>query len=114
VLARVTVPILERYYLAISLLLRAGPGRLTQDALERECELTAQRMAMLYELNSPEFFDRALFGNFVQRLAEHAVLAIGADEKIAFEPAVLEAVASDAQLVLQEQIRNSILQVVHR
>ena len=114
VLARVTVPILERYYLAISLLLRAGPGRLTQDALERECELTAQRMAMLYELNSPEFFDRALFGNFVQRLAEHAVLAIGADETIAFEPAVLEAVASDAQLVLQEQIRNSILQVVHR
>ena len=114
VLARVTVPILERYYLAISLLLRAGTGRLTQDALERQCELTAQRMAMLYELNSPEFFDRALFGNFVQRLAEHAVLTIGADEKIAFEPAVLEAVASDAQLVLQEQIRNSILQVVHR
>jgi glycerol-3-phosphate O-acyltransferase len=114
VLARVTVPILERYYLAISLLLRAGPGRLTQDALERQCELTAQRMAMLYELNSPEFFDRALFGNFVQRLAEHAVLTIGADEMIAFEPAVLEAVASDAQLVLQEQIRNSILQVVHR
>ena len=24
-------------------------------------------MAMLYELNSPEFFDRALFGNFVER-----------------------------------------------
>jgi len=27
---------------------------------------------------------------------------------------VLEAVAADAQLVLHEQIRNSILQVVHR
>ena len=33
---------------------------------------------------------------------------------MAFEPAVLEAVATDAQLVLHEQIRNSILQVVHR
>ncbi|HET7203712.1 MAG TPA: glycerol-3-phosphate 1-O-acyltransferase PlsB [Steroidobacteraceae bacterium] len=114
VLARVTVPILERYYLAISLLLRAGSGRLTQEALERQCQLTAQRMAMLYELNSPEFFDRALFGNFVQRLAERNVLAIGPDGKIEFVPAVLEAVASDAQLVLHEQIRNSILQVVHR
>ena len=114
VLARVTVPILERYYLAISLLLRAGPGRLTQEALERQCQLTAQRMALLYELNSPEFFDRALFANFVQRLVERDVLAIDGDERIAFRPPVLEAVAADAQLVLHEQIRNSILQVVHR
>ncbi|HEX6573042.1 MAG TPA: hypothetical protein VF055_13540, partial [Steroidobacteraceae bacterium] len=114
VLARVTVPILERYYLAISLLLRAGSGRVTQEALERQCKLTAQRMAMLYELNSPEFFDRALFGNFVQRLAERDVLALGEDDRITFEPAVLHAIAADAQLVLHEQIRNSILQVVHR
>ena len=114
VLARVTVPILERYYLALSLLLRAGPGRLTQEALERQCQLTAQRMAMLYEINSPEFFDRALFGNFVQRLAERDVLALGEDDKINFDPAVLHAIAADAQLVLHEQIRNSILQVVHR
>ena len=114
VLARITVPILERYYLAISLLLRAGPGRLTQEALERQCQLTAQRMAMLYELNSPEFFDRAQFGNFVERLAERKVLAVGEEERITFDPRGLQAIAADAQLVLHEQIRNSILQVVHR
>ena len=114
VLARITVPILERYYLAISLLLRAGPGRLTQEALERQCQLTAQRMAMLYELNSPEFFDRALFGNFVEQLAERGVLVVGEEERITFDAAGLQAIAADAQLVLHEQIRNSILQVVHR
>jgi glycerol-3-phosphate O-acyltransferase len=114
VLARITVPIIERYYLAISLLLRAGPGRLTQEALERQCQLMAQRMAMLYELNSPEFFDRALFGNFVERLAERGVLATGDEQRITFDPVVLQAIAADAQLVLHEQIRNSILQVVHR
>ena len=114
VLARITVPILERYYLAISLLLRAGPGRLTQEALERQCQLTAQRMAMLYELNSPEFFDRALFGNFVEQLAERGVLVVGEEERIAFDAEGLQAIAADAQLVLHEQIRNSILQVVHR
>ena len=114
ILARITVPIIERYYLAISLLLRAGPARLTQEALEHQCQLTAQRMAMLYELNSPEFFDRALFALFVERLAAREVVAIGADERIGFDPVVLEAVAADAQIVLHEQIRNSILQVVHR
>jgi glycerol-3-phosphate O-acyltransferase len=114
VLARITVPILERYYLAISLLLRAGSGRLTQEALERQCQLTAQRMAMLYELDSPEFFDRALFGLFIERLAGRDVVAFGAEERITFDPVTLETVAADAQIVLHEQIRNSILQVVHR
>ena len=114
VLARVTVPILERYYLAISLLLRSGSGKLTQEALELQCQLTAQRMAMLYELNSPEFFDRALFGNFIERLHQRDVVCIGADDRIGYDSAVLQSVATDAQYVLHEQIRNSILQVVHR
>ena len=114
VLARISVPILERYYLAISLLLRAGSGRLTQEALEQQCQLTAQRMAMLYELNSPEFFDRALFGNFVERLRARNVVSVAAEDRLVFDAVVLEAVASDAQFVLHEQIRNSILQVVHR
>jgi glycerol-3-phosphate O-acyltransferase len=114
VLARLSVPILERYYLAISLLLRSGSGRLTQEALERQCQLTAQRMAMLYELNSPEFFDRALFGNFIERLRSRNVVSEAAEGRLVFDAKVLEAVASDAQFVLHEQIRNSILQVVHR
>ena len=114
VLARISVPILERYYLAISLLLRAGSGRLTQEALERQCQLTAQRMAMLYELNSPEFFDRALFGKFIERLRSRKVISEAAEGRLVFDARVLEAVASDAQFVLHEQIRNSILQVVHR
>ena len=114
ILARATVPILERYYLAIALLLKAGSGRLTQEALERQCRLVAQRMALLHEINSPEFFDRALFGNFVDLLRSREVLTTTGDGRLAYEPTMLEAIQSDAQLVLQEQIRNSILQVVHR
>ncbi len=114
VLARATVPIIERYYIAVSLLLKAGSGKLTQDALERQCQLTAQRMSMLYELNSPEFFDRALFGNFLDLLRSRRVLGESADGRLTFEPVMLEAIVNDAQLVLHEQIRNSILQVVHR
>jgi glycerol-3-phosphate O-acyltransferase len=114
VLAQATVPILERYYLALALLLKAGSGRLTPEALERQCELMAQRMALLYEINSPEFFDRALFRNFVEQLRVRGVLTITEEEKLGFDPAVLEAVVADAQMVLNEQVRNSILQVVHR
>jgi glycerol-3-phosphate O-acyltransferase len=114
VLAQATMPILERYYLALALLLKAGPGRLTQEALERQCQLMAQRMALLYEINSPEFFDKSLFQNFLGLLRERQVLSVGDEDKIEFDVGMLEAIVSDAQVVLNEQVRNSILQVVHR
>ncbi len=114
ILAQVTVPILERYYLALALLLKAGSGRLTPEALERQCELMAQRMAMLYEINSPEFFDRALFRNFVEQLRLRGVLELTEDGRFGFDPALIESIVADAQTVLNEQVRNSILQVVHR
>ena len=114
VLARATVPIIERFYLAISLLIKSGSGRVTQDALENQCQLTAQRMSMLYELNAPEFFDKALFSNFIDLLRRRDVVNVTPDGKLGYDDAMLQAIAADAQLVLQEQIRNSILQVVHR
>jgi glycerol-3-phosphate O-acyltransferase len=114
VLARATVPIIERYYLAVSLLLKAGSGVLTQAELERQCELMAQRMSMLYELSAPEFFERAQFKNFIDLARARKVLGTAADGTLTFEPAMVEAIVHDAQLVLHEQMRNSILQIVHR
>jgi len=69
---------------------------------------------MLYELNAPEFFDRSLFGNFVDLLRSRRVVQVGADGKLTYEDAMLTAIAADARMVLHEQIRNSILQIVHR
>jgi glycerol-3-phosphate O-acyltransferase len=111
-LAQVTVPILERYYLAISLLLKAGSGRVSQESLENQCQLMAQRMSLLYELNSPEFFDKALFKNFIDLLRARNVVGVNAEGRITYTE-MLIAVSADAQLVLHEQIRNSILQVTH-
>ncbi|HTE43120.1 MAG TPA: glycerol-3-phosphate 1-O-acyltransferase PlsB [Steroidobacteraceae bacterium] len=111
-LAQVTVPIIERYYLTIALLLKSGSGRISQDALENQCQLMAQRMSLIYELNSPEFFDKALFKNFIDLLRSRNVLGVNAEGRLTYTELLL-AVSSDAQLVLHEQIRNSILQVTH-
>jgi glycerol-3-phosphate O-acyltransferase len=112
-LAHITVQIIERYYLVIAVLLKAGSGRLSQDVLETQCQLMAQRMSLLYELNSPEFFDRALFKNFIDLLRARNVLGVNAEGRLTYTD-MLPAVADDAQLVLHEQIRNSVLQVTHR
>jgi glycerol-3-phosphate O-acyltransferase len=109
-LAQATIQTIERYYLAISMLLKAGSGVITQKALEQDCQLAAQRINMLYGFNSPEFFDRALFGNFIDLLRERGVIRVGEGATLEFGD-VLVRVAADAQLVLSEQIRHSILQV---
>jgi glycerol-3-phosphate O-acyltransferase len=109
-LAQATIQTVERYYLAIALLLQAGSGNITQEALELRCHLMAQRMSVLYGLNSPEFFDKSLFRSFIDLLRRRNVVHASAESKLSFGEPLL-AVAADAQLVLSEQIRHSILQV---
>jgi glycerol-3-phosphate O-acyltransferase len=111
-LAQATIQTIERYYLAIALLVRAGSGEITQRLLEQRCQLMAQRMTMLYGFNSPEFFDASLFENFIDLLRARGVVRTGESGRLLFDE-VLIRVAADAQLVLSEQIRHSILQVTH-
>jgi glycerol-3-phosphate O-acyltransferase len=110
VLAQATIQTLERYYLAIALLLQAGSGTITAEALEERCHLMAQRMTVLYGLDSPEFVDRSLFRNFIELLRKRNVIQLSEDNKLLFGEPLL-AVGTDARLVLSEQIRHSILQV---
>jgi glycerol-3-phosphate O-acyltransferase len=108
VLAQATIQTIERYYLAISQLVAAGSGQITQSVLEERCELNAQRISMLYGLNSPEFFDRTLFENFIDLLRRRGVIRSSAAGKLEFNEVLLR-VAADAQFVLSEQIRHSVM-----
>jgi glycerol-3-phosphate O-acyltransferase len=112
VLAQATIQTIERYYLAIALLLRSGPSTLTPETLEQRCVAMAQRMSMLYGLAAPEFFDRAMFRDFIDLLRQRGVIRQDADGRLTYDEALV-AVADDARVVLSEQIRNSILQVTH-
>ncbi len=110
-LAQATVQTIERYYMAVSQLVRAGSGAIDQVTLEKRCQLTAQRMTQLYGLNSPEFFDRALFAHFIGLLLRRGVISANAAGNLEFDEVLLR-VAQDAQLVLSEQLRHSILQLM--
>jgi glycerol-3-phosphate O-acyltransferase len=109
-LAQATIQTIERYYLVVALLLQAGSGAVGREALEQRCHLMAQRMSVLYGLNSPEFFDKSLFGNFIDLLIGRNVITTAQDGILCFGEPLL-GVAADAQLVLSEQLRHDILQV---
>jgi glycerol-3-phosphate O-acyltransferase len=72
----------------------------------------AQRIGMLYGFNSPEFSDRPMFDKFIALLLERQVIRVADGGLLVFD-VVLERVAFDAEFVLSEQIRHSILQVTH-
>ena len=111
-LAQPTIQTIERYYLPIALLLAAGTGTISQAVLQKRCEQTAQQMVALYGFYAPEFFDRTLFEGFLTLLRRRGVIRADSEGRLLFDD-VLQRIADDAQLVLSEPLRHSILQVTH-
>jgi glycerol-3-phosphate O-acyltransferase len=109
-LAQASVQTIERYYLAIATLMHAGSGVLSARELAERCQLTAQRINMIYGFNSPEFSDRTMFDNFISLLLRRRVIRADETGRLVFDEVFLR-VAADAEFVLSEQIRHSILQV---
>ena len=111
-LAQPTIQTIERYYLPIALLLKAGSGQLSQAVLQKRCEQTAKQMVALYGFYAPEFFDRALFDGFLTLLRRRGVVRADVDGRLQFDEG-LARIAEDAQMVLSEALLHSILQVTH-
>ncbi|GGJ82017.1 glycerol-3-phosphate 1-O-acyltransferase PlsB [Pseudomonas matsuisoli] len=114
-LANAIVQTLQRFYMATSLLLNAGQHSLSAEELESLSTVMAQRVSILHGLNAPEFFDKALFRNFIQKLLQQQVLFKDAAGKLGFQDQLSEVTESVAKRVLPADLRLSIQQVaLHR
>jgi len=110
IIANVLTQAFERYYIAIALLVKNGPGTLSTAELESLCHLTAQRLALLYERNAPEFFDRNLFRGFINTLKEQRVVWLDDKGKLDFADGLV-GIGKDARLILSRELRHSILKL---
>lgn len=100
----------ERYYIAIAVLVKNGSGVLSTGELENFCQLTAQRLSLLFSQAAPEFFDRSLFRGFIGKLRELGFVRLDQNSKLAFDER-LEAWAKDARIILSRELRHSILKI---
>lgn len=107
-LGQAMVPMLQRFYLVVAILVQYGSGSLSRVRLERMCELSAERLSMIYGLHSPDFFNKTLFHDFIRKLQEQDVLRRNGDGLLEFDDDVV-GIGADARLVLGEEIRHSIL-----
>jgi glycerol-3-phosphate O-acyltransferase len=102
------VPMLQRFYLVIAILVHHGSGELTRARLEVLCQQSAERMSMIYGLHSPDFFNKSLFHDFIKMLQDLNVLRRNSGGRLEFDEDITS-IGADARLVLGEEIRHSIL-----
>ncbi|AXA85078.1 glycerol-3-phosphate 1-O-acyltransferase [Lysobacter oculi] len=100
----------ERYYIAISVLAKNGPGVLSAGELETLCQLAAQRLSLLYAQTAPEFFDKSLFRGFIQKLREMRLVWTDEQGKLVFDER-LNQWARDAKVILGRELRHTIEKV---
>lgn len=100
---------IERYYIVISLIITHGSGTLDEEQLEQLSQLVAQRTAIVYMFNSPEFFDAQVIRRFIRTLKREGLLQTSATGKIEFTDTLLQ-IESDTRRILAADIRRNIAQ----
>lgn len=92
---------LERYYMTLALIAQRGSGNISAKQVEDLSHLLGQRLSVLYEFNSPEFFDKALFQSFLKVLIQQGYIKTNSEGAIEFDRNFSN-MAEGAKLVLDE------------
>jgi glycerol-3-phosphate O-acyltransferase len=100
-------PILERHFLTLALLQHGGSGRRTRRALENDCHLLAQRLALLYEFNTPEHSEITNFSALIAQLIDSDLLREDETGLLHFDQRIMTPLAH-AELVLPSEARQTI------
>ena len=101
VLAAPVMQSLERYYMTLALITQRGSGNISTRQVEELSHLVGQRLSVLYEFNSPEFFDKALFQSFIKVLTQQGYIRNNAENAIVYDQQ-FQNIAQYANLVLDD------------
>jgi len=114
-LAKVISPTLEVYYLTLTLLSRSSHKeenkRVLISELQEKCFLMAQRVAMIHELNSPDYSDKKLIANFIDTLIHIDYLTVFDIDHVEYSD-VFQKTDKRIRLLLPKQMRTKILQMI--
>ena len=110
-LAQIISPLLELYYMIFALLAEHGSGTLTRERLEELCYLMAQRLSLMYEINSPDFFDKKLIANFINSLIDYDYVNVNTSDKLELTDTALNE-GRYARRLLDKNMQYNILQML--
>ncbi len=95
--------IIQRYYITLCLL--QNDPIIPRAELEKESQSVAHRLSILHGINAPEFFDKAVFSNFIASLKEqHYINSKGVPN---------EALLTDLAQSLEQMISSEVLLTIN-
>jgi glycerol-3-phosphate O-acyltransferase len=106
-LGEILRPILERHFLTLAMLQHGGSGQRTRLTLENDCHLLAQRMALLYEFNTPEYSEKTTFSALIANFIDANLLREDGNGLLHFDQRIGTPLAH-AELVLPAEARQAI------
>jgi len=110
-LAQVISPVLELYYMIFALLAEHETDTLSRERLEELCYLMAQRLSLMYEINSPDFFDKKLIANFIDSLINLDFVTVNASGNLALSKYAVNE-GRHARRLLDKNMQYNILQML--
>ncbi|KAG1652830.1 Glycerol-3-phosphate acyltransferase [Nymphon striatum] len=114
-LAKVISPVLEVYYLTLALLSKSSKQQesttINKQKLVDKCILMSQRVAMIHEINSPDYSDKHLIANFIETLIHIDYLREFDSEQLQYNE-VFNKTDKRIRLLLPKQMRTNILQMI--
>ena len=84
-LARSLRQLLERQYLVVAVLSRFGSSQLSQQRLESLVQLISQRLSLLFEFATPDFYERSALSAYIDTLIETGLVTIDEAGCLAFD-----------------------------
>ena len=102
---------MERQYIVLSLLTRAGTDAPTRDDLKAQSHRIAHKAARLCGINAPEFFDQRLFDGFIDKLIDDGLVfeqGEGDNRRLGYSP-VLDEVMRASVRVIDNEFRHAVL-----
>ncbi len=109
-LQKVISPVLELYYIIFALLANQQADAPTRQKLENQCHLIAQRISLIYEINSPDFFDKKLIINFIDTLIALGYVNLDNNKLTICQPAIEK--GRQARHLLDKKMQYNILQML--
>lgn len=103
-LSRVVLPTIERYFVAVAAI-EASP--VDRQTLLAECEARARRVARLWGINAPEFYERRLFDEFLSGLAERGFICVDESSGCISRSPALDELATTWRGVIPPEVRSA-------
>jgi len=111
ILAKIIAPILEVYYLTLALLSQIKSKTISSKDFQEKCQLMAQRVSMIHEINSPDYSDKHLIANFIDTLIDMKYIKINDIDEIAYSE-TFKNTDRRIRLLVSKTMRSNILQML--